>query len=128
MFEYSFNVKDVQEIDLDRILLEQHDDNHDVSLVTSENGNRYLLVHNDFLSQFKFADEIRLNQSSLNPIWGFSLLEVGYKSRGFSLNDKGEFLKQGRWLPVRSSVPEIKKELDHARAFIRKIKVNVHSL
>ena len=134
MFEYGFVVKEVQEIDFNRILVEQKESGNDVSLVTSENGNSYVLVHNDFLNQFHFGDEVKLNGSNLRPIWGDGLVYAQYVNGGFRLENtwgkpSQNISKNGRisLIPIRD-VKQLKDELANARAFIRKIKVNVHSL
>ena len=137
MFEYSFNVKDVQEINFNRILTEQKESGQDVSLITSENGNHYVLVHNDFLNQFHFEDGVTLNGYNIHPVWGDGRIYAQYQNKGFVLvdtfgkpnQDIQDISKNGRVSQVLMGyVKKLREELAVARAFIRKIKVNVHSL
>lgn len=134
MFEYSFVVQDVKEINFNRILTEQKEDGSDVSLITSENGNSYVLVHKDFLGQFHYEDNVKLNGSNIQPLWGDGEVYAQYHNKGFRLENTYGKSHQDISLNGRVSavsvkdVKKLKEELANARAFIRKIKVNVHSL
>ena len=126
---YKFTVNDASLIDLDRVLAEQHADGVNVSLLTSENGGKWLLCHNSFLAKFKAADGLKLGWAVLSPNWGWERPYTEYQTQGFEITPgfTTQKLRHGRVYPV-CDVAEAKAQLAAARRSLRRIVVKVHDM
>jgi len=130
---YEFVVDDVKKIDLNRILSDQRKRGNDISLITSQNGNEYLLIHREFLSQFNLGDAQVLCGQILYPHWGYGTVTQVYSTQGFAfemdnMTSSVDISLDGRIMKVDVPIPLVKKGLEKARAFRRRVKVSVRTL
>ena len=126
---YKFTVDKAEKIDMQRVV-NDHTKANDATLVVSENGNKYLFLSNKFLANFYYKDGVEVCEQCLSDGWGYGNYGIEQAGNGFVLDPcygNVLLLKGARWAPLED-VAFMKKELEIARSFVRKIVVKVHDI
>lgn len=135
---YRFTVRNIEEIDFERIIREQKARGEEVSLVTFEgprepSPHAVILIHSDFLRKFQEEDNVLVAGKPLSSTWGGTEVEM-ILGEGFVYTAvvHSGVLSSGRARTVSANEEEeisrIRREIEAARKYARLIKVKVYSL
>jgi hypothetical protein len=126
---YKFKVKDVSDLDLDRIIQENEREGVHATLLAGNNVD-LLLISNDFLSQFEIGDAVTVCGQSLAPQWGSRSLRVGHRGRELVFSNTRDdifHVSAGRAKTVgRHYAKAVASEIGTAIDYRRSIHVKVH--
>jgi hypothetical protein len=128
---YSFEISDISELDLDRIIQENVEAGVHAVIVPCKNDD-LLLISNEFLAQFQPGDYILVDGNALQPAWGHDRIGVYYKDDKLSLHwraDSQVGVTLGRATRINSKNRErVAQQIRAAMDYERKIKVEVLQL
>ena len=125
--QYRFVVDTAKLIDIDRILKEQKDAGHLVSLVFSDTMV-YILIHKEFLNRFNANDAVTIGGWFVCSNWGHMSCFVAQDAGSFKLSHRNpyRYLTNGQWrLAQKRNTYYIIREIERACAVERNVSVTV---
>ena len=125
--QYKFVVDTAKLIDIDRILKEQKDAGHLVSMVFSDTM-AYILIHKEFLNRFSVNDKVSIGGWFVCSNWGYMSCFVGQDAGSFKLAHRNprRYLTNGQWRPAeKKNTYYTIREIERACAFVRNVSVTV---
>lgn len=127
---YSFEIPNIGELDLDRIIQENAEMGIHAVLIPSENSD-LLLISNELLARFESGDNVLVMNNALQPVWGQSSVGIYHKGRKIAFHSTYDraTVTLGRAARISPTNREqIVREIQAAINYERKIKVEVLQL
>ena len=125
--QYRFVVDTAKLIDIDRILKEQKDAGHLVSMVFSDTMV-YILIHKEFLNRFSANDAVTIGGWFVCSNWGHMSCFVTQDAGSFKLTHKDprRYLTNGQWRSAKNKYTyHIIREIESACMVVRNVSVTV---